>query len=181
MPDFPIVGAPPASPTLICTALALEGLGVELAAASVSSGSSNNPTANKAYYTPFRLATPMTVVQLFVENGAGASAGNIDMGIYTEGGIRIVSSGAIAQSGISVLQLLDITDTVLLPGRYYLALVSNNATSTFRTTTNAALALQQGFGLLQEASAYPLPATATFAKATTAFLPHIGVAAAVTL
>jgi hypothetical protein len=64
-------------------------------------------------------------------------------------------------SGASALQYVDVTDTLLSPGRYYIGCVfSGTLTSRgFGLLTAAPNGQQQG--LLQQATAYPLPATMT--------------------
>ena len=133
-------------------------------------------TANAAIYVPFRIAQPLTVVKLFMLNGAAVS-GNVDVGIYgiSDAGTptRMVSSGSTAQSGVSVIQEFNITDTLIGPGLFYLALAVDNTTATFlrQVTLIANLEL---LGAAQQATAFPLPATATFAVVTSSYLPMFG-------
>lgn len=131
------------------------------------------PTANKAIYIPFTLNVAETALKLFCANGAVAS-GNVDVGIYTGAGARVVSSGSTAQSGTSVLQVFDVADTVLVPGYYYFAMSVDNTTAEFLCSNPVAAALPT-WGVKQEASALPLPATATFATMTSSYLPFMGI------
>lgn len=159
---FPALRLPP---LVTITPFSLESAGVEWVAKGISlSGATSAtwPAANRALFYPFTLSEPVIAVKLFVLNGATAS-GNIDAGIYDRTGNRIVSTGSTAQSGTSVIQEFDITDTLFGPGTFYLALVMNNTTgTTFRQTTSSGSFASTG--ACQMASAFPLPATATFAN-----------------
>lgn len=130
------------------------------------------PSANRAIYYPFYLGNPAIVRKLWWMNGTAVS-GNADIGVFTEGGVRLVSAGSTAQSGTSALQEVDVTDTYLAPGTYYIGVVLSNTTGTmFRW--NPSLAALRMTGVAQEASALPLPSTATFAAMSTAYLPYAG-------
>lgn len=134
--------------------------------------SATNPSQNLAFYTPFVVSIPTMIRKMWVYNGATVN-GNLDLGIYDAKGTRLVSSGSTAQSGTNDLQAVDVTDTLLSPGLFYLALASDSATSTFFAQTfTATWALS--FGLLQQASAFALPATATFAAFTQTTYPIYG-------
>jgi len=106
-------------------------------------------------------------------NGA-AVAGNIDVGIYNRGGTRLISSGPVAQTGTSVLQLFNITDTLLVPGRYYMAVGYSDAAAEAVAYTPA-ISFTRAFGILFE-NLGTLPAIATFTAMTYSFIPVIGVA-----
>ncbi len=122
--------------------------------------------ANKAYYYPFKLYDWATVYQLMFFVGS-ASSGNVDIGIYDGQGNRIVSAGSTAMSATAnTIQVINVTDTVLPPGDYFLAL-ARDTTSGNQYATGIAdeLGLSQ-FPIYEEASAFPLPATATPVKCT---------------
>jgi hypothetical protein len=131
------------------------------------------PSANRALYIPFQLHTTETIVKAFVGNG-GTASGNFDVGIYNAvTNARLVSSGSTAMSGTTTLQIVDIADTTLTPGYYYMALAVDNTTAQFTRITPD----PNYFGylqLFQEASAFALPATATPAAAASAFIPFFG-------
>jgi hypothetical protein len=130
------------------------------------------PASNDALFVPFTLPQATLIKRLFVVNGAAVS-GNIDVGIYSESGARIVSTGSTAQSGTSTLQFFDITDLVIGPGRFYLAVALDNTTGTlFRASLTVPRA--QALGLAKQATAFALPATATFATMTAGYLPLMG-------
>lgn len=134
-------------------------------------------TINQAWFYPFRLYETATVVKLSLVIGATA-AGNIDIGVYDAQGNLLVSSGSTAQGSTSTLQSIDVTDTTLQPGTYWMAVMGSDATGTWFARLAAdellvpyAYALQQttgGFGL-------PNPATMSRSSATTMPLIAMGV------
>lgn len=130
------------------------------------------PSANRAILVPMYLSDTTLVPSLFADNGATA-AGNLDLGIYTEGFARIVSKGSTAQSGTDAPQSFDITDVTLAPGRYYLALASDSASATFLRYSVPVYALK-AMGVLQMTSAFPLPATITPEAVASAYVPFAG-------
>ena len=131
------------------------------------------PASNDALFIPVYLHQTYLIKRLFSINGAAVS-GNIDVGIYSEDGARITSSGTTAQSGTSVPQFFDVTDIVLGPGRYYLAVAMDNTTGTLFRATTTLIARFQSLGMAKQATAFALPASATFATITAAYLPLIG-------
>ena len=95
-----------------------------------SAGSVAWTVANAGYFYPFRLTARATVYQLLFFVG-GTSSGNIDMAIYDSQKNRIVSAGSTAMSAtVNTVQELNITDTVLAPGDYFLAVAVDNETGT---------------------------------------------------
>lgn len=136
-------------------------IGTELAAiASSAPASVSAGTANRAWYIPFHLVTPITAVKLWTYNG-GTAAGNIDIAIYRSDFTKLVSSGAVAQSGTNVLQAYDITDTSIPVGRNYIGVSPSSSTATFFGWSASQIAEWQAMGVQSEAAAHPLPATAT--------------------
>lgn len=129
-------------------------------------------SANRAILVPVYLPDWGTVVKLFIANGSAVS-GNIDMGLYDESFARLASIGSTAQSGTNDLQVFDITDTTIGPGRYYLAAAMDNTTGTV-LRNGSSLYGQRASGLCQMASAFPLPSTITPASMANAFLPLMG-------
>lgn len=130
------------------------------------------PHASGALCQPFTLIQPGLVRRIFVANGNSIS-GNCDMGIYTLGGTRIVSSGSVAQTGTSILQFFDTTDVYLSPGTYLMAYVLNN-NSGKNLRYNVTLILQQHMGMLKIINGFPLPATASFSSVSGTYIPHMG-------
>ncbi len=131
------------------------------------------PLANMAIYIPVRVDTPVVVTKLFVVNGS-AVTGNVDIGLYTLDYARLLSTGSTAQSGTNAVQSIDVTDTPLDAGLYYLALaLSSGGATTFRQAPATVLACRVA-GQFEELSALPLPATMTPAASANAYVPLFG-------
>lgn len=122
-------------------------------------------TANRAVYCPFRLNEPLLIQKVAIFNGSSAT-GNIDVGVYSENGTKIWSSGSTAQSGTNAMQVFTPTAFRLPPGRYYMAAAFSSLSGTI-TGRQFVLEIARICGFAIEASAFPLPATATFAVAPT--------------
>lgn len=134
------------------------------------------PATNLAIFVPMRVVGPCTVYKMAM--GAGATgAGNFDIGIYDSAGNRILHTGATAK-GASTEQIIDVTDTPIGPGLYYLAMSADGTNNyimiTPSGTTPVPLQKSRLYGLLEMASAYPLPDPVTFAAlSTSALIPSI--------
>lgn len=122
-------------------------------------------SADMAFFYPVKVYDPFTATRLFVLNGSAVS-GNIDVGIYSSQGNRIVSSGSTAQSGTTAIQEFDVTDTIIYPGVYYLAVAMDNTTGSLFANGIGAARIRAAHAF-QQSTAFPLPATATFAAYTT--------------
>lgn len=126
------------------------------------------PAANRAILVPFRL--PKTVVAYQMVAGSGATAsGNFDVGIYDAAGNRIVSGGSTAK-GNSVETIVNITDTTLGPGLYYMAM-SADGTNNYMAITLTNATSPKFFGIRQASTAFVLPATVTFETIAASFVP----------
>lgn len=93
-------------------------------------------TANRAVYQPCYVAEPITVYQMAVT--VTTQNGNLDVGIYDMESLkRLVSKGSTAVAAAGV-QAIDITDTDLVPGWYYLGFCCDSSTAVFRNSAVAA-------------------------------------------
>lgn len=116
-------------------------------------------TANEANYVPATLTGPATITGIRLR--IGTSSGTICVGLYSESGTRLATSGSVScpASGLQIVSFT--TPYVALPGRYWLAVsVSNNTVTLSRpgassSTTGPLTARTQ-------ANAHPLPDPATF-------------------
>ncbi len=127
------------------------------------------PTANLAIYIPFFLERSRTVYQVGWVNGA-TPTGTREVGIYSASGTKIISGAAVA-SGASLSQLVNVTDTILEAGVYWLAATNTDLTAWFAWAPPAPQAAS--LGILTQVTANPLPATATMAlNQTLAFIPN---------
>jgi hypothetical protein len=160
---------------VIITPASPESLGTEIAALAIGAPPTSTAwfSANAAAFIPFRIGQAATVLKLGWHNG-GVVSGNVDCGIYNEAGSRIVSAGSTPASGTSAIQAVDTTDITLQPGRYYLALAVDNTTQTFLAWSLGVAAYVRMLALANQASAFPLPATATLAIATSISVPICG-------
>ncbi len=137
-------------------------------------------TANRGFYIPFMVETPVTAYQMSFE--VGAQAGNYDVGLYDEIGNRLTSVGSTVVPAAG-LALVNITDTLLTPGVYYMAIVLSTATTLTvnRYNSAAALLISTLGARTQDIGATTLPDPATFAVYTGTFLPGLSVHLAATV
>lgn len=129
-------------------------------------------TANRCVYQPICIQRPVTVTNALIS--VVTQNGNLDVGIYTWAGVRIVANGGVAV-GAAGTQQVDFADTALTPGWYQLAFACSSSTAVFRCHNPQAGGMRS-LGLRQQATAYPVPATATFANYATALAPQIALA-----
>lgn len=168
MPDFPGVGFWPVKDAIGCGTEVL-CVGERIVAANAANASVTFPAANRAIFVPFVVGSRFTAMKMVVENTATVS-GNIDAGIYDQSGNKIVTMGSTLMAGANGAQVLDIADTTIPPGRYYMAFACSSATATFSGWAPA-VGLCSSMGVLQMATAFALPATATYAACTSAVIP----------
>jgi hypothetical protein len=135
-----------------------------------NTGSGVFPVANQAYYYPIWLAHAIVVTTLWWQNGTTV-AGNVDCGLYTDNGVRLVSTGSTAQAGSLALQAVDIADTPVPGGLVYLAFVASSTSANFRTVGAGTGGVTPGCmaSTYLQAAAFPLPNPATFATSRSAF------------
>ena len=126
-------------------------------------------SAQRAVYFPIVIPAPCVARRVWWANGATVSGGaTIEVGIYASlsyaPGAKLVS-GSATQGSASQVQFVDVTDTVLPPGVYWLAILSSSGTNTtfLGALTNTSSDAGERF---QEASLGALPSTATPVEAT---------------
>lgn len=131
------------------------------------------PSANLALYMPISFPFPYPAKRAWWVNGTTAN-GNVDLGLYSAvSGAKLYSTGATLQSGTSATQYVSV-DWLVQPGEYFLALSLSSGTGTIFRTTGASAIVCRMAGVLQEASAHPLPTTMTPVTATNAYWPLFG-------
>lgn len=129
-------------------------------------------TASLITYVPLIVPADVIFVKAWVLLAVG-SAGNYDLGLYHPNGTRLVSIGSTATTATAGLFEHDITDTPVARGIYYAAMVCDDANCEVVGNLNANAA--QAEGCFNQASTFPLPATATFACSnTTLVVPTMG-------
>ena len=126
------------------------------------------PAANRALLIPFRLPVRATVYKMGCGTGT-LTTGNFDLGIYDVNGNRLVSTGATAKTTASSERIVDVTDTQLMPGMYYLAMSTDGTQNYFGTAVGSA-PICQLLGLREVDAGYVLPATVTFETYSSATL-----------
>jgi hypothetical protein len=144
------------------------------AANSFAFGASNWPANNRAVYCPVHLPSRFTIARFMLANGTSVS-GNFDMGIYDDAGTRLLSTGAVAQSGTNVVQYAGVTDQSFPAGHYYLALVLSSTGGETRRVVISDQYQGRVCGLLQEAlGSTVLPTTMTGVSFTNTLVPCFG-------
>lgn len=136
--------------------------------------STNWPSANLTIYVPFAIPFDFNVRRVFWINGA-STTGNADLGVYTRAGGKLFSTGATSRTGTSVVQYTSLsTPFMLSPGDYYMALSATSGSGAFIRFAPSILSDLRLVGLLQQTSANPLPATATYAALGQSYWPLFG-------
>lgn len=132
------------------------------------------PAANRALYIPFCVEQTCTAYKMgFV---VAVQAGNYDVGIYNENGVRLVSVGSTTVP-VAGLASADIADTLLTPGTYFMAMICSTVTTlTVNRVTHINTPALTACGMQQEdLGATTLPANATFADMASTFVPFLAV------
>jgi hypothetical protein len=171
VPDFPDVFEPGDLYTQFIGTLSRTG--IMGAFTSSSPASTAWPSANLAIIVPIRIPRKVTVYKMSA--GCGATAGgNFDVGIYDHFFRRIVSTGSTARATSSEV-IVDVTDTEIGPGQYYLAM-SVDGTSNIVCIAQTNLAMIKLLGVMIQTSAFALPSTLTPVTPTTGIfaIPMVG-------
>lgn len=142
---------------------------------------SNYPSANLAFFIPFTLDSDESIIdKLMYSTGSpiGASPpANIDIGIYDSAFNRLQADGgsAISTAGQEVVEV-DISNITAGAGDYYIAFVTDGTDPITRlVASQSGIQHNTTFGILEQASAYPLPATAAPSEnASRSYIPMIG-------
>lgn len=147
----------------------------------LGSASSTWQAASGCVAIPFRVPQPIVIKQLAWGNGS-APGGNHDIGIYDASDNLIVAAGSTAGSGSLAWQFVNITDTVLTPGNYYIVKAEDDVTANRILISNltAGTPLLDFIGVREStADNFPLPATLVSMTAPTTFtrLPIVGMTA----
>lgn len=139
--------------------------------------STTYPAASRVIAYPFEIADYFLVRKVWWVNGTTATTDSADVGVYDEAGTTlIVSAGSTAIATANVVQEKDCTDTLLAPGRYWLAYVQGGTTATPMASPTA-VALLRAMGCAQMAgSGSTLGSTFTPAAIASAVLPLFGIA-----
>jgi hypothetical protein len=155
------------------SSLSAQLLGVEAGRLALTALASTTwPTANRALFIPFALDAAGIIPSLYIANGAAVS-GNVDVGIYSASFQRLASAGGVTQTGTNNTQILGLSGVALTAGAYWLALVLDNLVGTIMCMGSLAGAQAEQIGIVEVATAYPLPAAVTPATPTMTILPLV--------
>jgi hypothetical protein len=174
MSDFLVPPAQPVSITVISGRFSPMCHNAAYAAAIGSYASAAWPSANRAQYYPIWLPWPYLVQRAFWCNGT-STTGNVDMGVYDATGVRLYSTGATAASASTSANQYVAVSWLLPPGLLYFALSCSSGSQTLFRSTALTGAVVRRWGGFEQASAHPLPTTATFAQYTSTYWPIFGV------
>lgn len=166
-----------AIPTHIST-LSIWSVGYERAPGGTGTPASTTWVANLAIYCPIILPFNYPVRRMFWLNGTSVASTNMDIGVFTADGTRLYSSGSTAGSGATTVQYVTpSTPFMMYADTVYYIGYSNSGTTNRSFGASVTAAAQGRFtGILEQASALPLPATATFASLSSiALFPVCGI------
>jgi hypothetical protein len=156
-------------------------LGRDWAASAPGSAAWNG--VQRAYYVPVILQAGCVVRRVWWANGATTTGGaTIEVGVYANSdygpGAKLISGSATQGTALQV-QFVDVTDTALSPGLYWIAMLSSSSTNTnvLRLTGDS---IGDAGAYFIESSLGSLPATATPAEALANFVPLCGFATTAT-
>lgn len=142
MPQFPVQTKEPRQAVFISNAEWY----TRMTGRAIDNTSRTWSTTNGNTLTPIFIPRSMTIKKLYAYNGAAVSgnccislyapryiAGRTSIGalngFFWEGAMtRLMTSGAVAQAGISQWQIFDVTDRFVTPGFYVLVYGLNNTT-----------------------------------------------------
>lgn len=132
----------------------------------------NWPSANRILYVPVRILEDCTVLRVYWVNG-GSVTGNVNAGLYSQAGTKQFETGSTAQSGTNQAQFVNITDTPVTAGFYYLALQHSSTGQITRGAPN--LYDLRARGMMEEdAASFALPSTMTPENLSVAYHPSFG-------
>jgi len=115
---------------------------------------------NDAYISREWNPEPFEASFAYLMNGT-TPGGNIDIGVYTESGEKIIATGATAQVGANQTQFISIVKTVIPSGVLLLALAADTGGVQFMrpnvTTPSFPAGMLAAYGWAQAAASMPLP------------------------
>lgn len=142
------------------------GIGIHEGISTSAPASATYESANRGVWFQVYIPSVCVAKRMWWANGTSVT-GNVEAGIYLDRatggypGVKLVTTGSVAQASTNTVQFADITDTTLPPGLVWLYISASSASATFfRSTTSGS-----PFALLgaQQVSIGPgsAPATAT--------------------
>lgn len=133
--------------------------------------------ANLGIFVPLFLPAPYPLARfcVFASSGAGI---HYDLGVYSAvDGSKIVSTGSFAAPGAITVQYQDVADMTIPAGRVYLAFSSDSAIANTVGGAGGSVSVppMRMAGIVEQASAFPLPATMTPSPISHALYPYFGI------
>lgn len=111
------------------------------------------PVANLILYAPVYLPYRIRIKNLWWFNGS-AVAGNVNAGLYTQSGYKIVDTGSTAQTGINAKQSVALGSNIeLVPGGYYFAFSASSVSARFVAWSGISLQLMRDHGYIEDTAA----------------------------
>jgi hypothetical protein len=139
--------------------------------ATVSPASAAWSAANRALFVPFRVTEVVVAYQMLFGCGT-TGGGNADLGIYNSEYDRLVRASAARSASSEVI--VNITDTLLLPGMYFMAMAVDGTTNIVSYAgTNAEIC--HLLGVRMQESAYTLPDPMVPVRTTATQVPYMGI------
>ena len=86
--------------------------------------------ASNIYLYPVLVTEPYRVQRLWWINGPSVQ-GNTEVAVFSDGGARIATTGAVAQSGVNQIQQVTV-DFTLGVGSYWIGLATTGATASYQ-------------------------------------------------
>lgn len=140
--------------------------------------SATNPTGSFCVYVPFFTTAPMLINSVYWHNGSTV-AGNVDVGVYDAGRVRLFSSGVQLQSGTTNIQVTQIPQQEIGVGMFFMGLCVSNVTGTLFSTNffpgNSGTGLVSACGVYQQGGNAFLPTTGTFINPIADWIPLFGI------
>lgn len=159
-----------AAPWPMVSVLGPWGLTGNETASNTTPASAAYESAQRAVYFPITVPIVCVAKRVWWANGATTTGGaTIEVGIYSDGPYKPSTkliSGSATQGTANQIQFVDVTDTTLAPGRYWLAILSSSATNTTLFRSAGGLGAIMSTVKFLEAGLGSLPTTATPAVST---------------
>lgn len=125
-------------------------------------------SANRAVYYSLYVPVVTVIRRVWWANGATTTGGaTIEAGVYADAGAKPgakLISGSATQGTASQVQFVDVTDTTLTPGYYWLAVMATTTTNTTLHRNNGVDTGADAAIRFQESTGGTLPTTATPAE-----------------
>jgi hypothetical protein len=120
-----------------------------------------------ARLTKFRVTRTVIVTKATIV--IGTSAGNIDVGVYSESGTRLASTGSIASPGTGQRDVTFTAGVTLAPSIYWIAIVPSDATFSALTISPVYQVPTANNPSRYFAGSFPLPTSLTMPGTGDAF------------